>query len=319
LPAGEPAEGTPLTSTDVLLVTGGGKGITAECALAMAQDSGAALGLLGRADPAGDAELAANLSRMDAAGVRYRYVRADVTSAEQVKAAVLAVQADLGPVTAVLHGSGRNQPAALTGLTEDEFTRTLAPKTDGLRAVLAAVDQDRIKLLITFGSIIGRAGLRGEAHYATANDWMTELTVRFQREHPQARALALEWSVWSGAGMGERLGVVEALMREGITPISTENGIAVLRQVLADPSAGPVLVVSGRAAGLPTLTFERPELPLTRFVDRVVTHYPGVELITEAELSAGSDLYLNDHLLDGDLLLPAVLGMEAMAQVAAAL
>src|SRR5262249_43553259 len=106
LPAGEPAEGTPLTSTDVLLVTGGGKGITAECALAMAQDSGAALGLLGRADPAGDAELAANLSRMDAAGVRYRYVRADVTSAEQVKAAVLAVQADLGPVTAVLHGSG---------------------------------------------------------------------------------------------------------------------------------------------------------------------------------------------------------------------
>ena len=38
----------------------------------------------------------------------------------------------------------------------------------------------------------------------------------------------------------------------------------------------------------------------------MVVHYPGVELITEADLSAGSDPYLSDHLLDGDLLFPAV-------------
>ncbi|MFD7659220.1 polyketide synthase dehydratase domain-containing protein, partial [Actinosynnema sp. NPDC059797] len=208
---------------------------------------------------------------------------------------------------------------AQTGLTEEDFRATLAPKVAGLEAVLSAVDADRVKLLITFGSIIGRAGLRGEAHYSTANDWLTELTVRFGREHPAARVLALEWSVWSGAGMGERLGVVEALMRDGITPISTDAGIAVLREVLADPGAGPVLVVSGRAAGLPTLEQERAELPLTRFVDRVVVHYPGVELVTEAELSDRSDPYLGDHLLEGDLLFPAVIGMEAMTQVAAAL
>jgi enediyne polyketide synthase len=310
---------SPLTGQDVLLVTGGGKGITAECALAMAGDSGAKLALLGRADPGHDDELAANLARMRAAGIEYRYQRADVTSSEQVEAAVALMQAELGPVTAVLHGAGRNEPSALANLSEETFRQTLAPKIGGLRTVLSAVDPQRIRLLVTFGSIIGRAGLRGEAHYATANDWMTELTVRFQQEHPQARVLALEWSVWAGAGMGERLGVVEALIREGITPISTDNGIAVLRRVLADPSAGPVLVVSGRAAGLPTLTLEHPELPLHRFVDRVMVHYAGIELITEADLSAGTDPYLDDHLLDGDLLFPAVLGMEAMSQVAGAL
>lgn len=318
-PASSAAPASPLGPGDVLLVTGGGKGITAECALAMAQDSGAALALLGRADPAEDAELAANLERMDAAGIDLRYERADVTSPEQAAAAIGRLSAALGPVTAVLHGAGRNEPTALTGLTEQAFRRTLAPKISGLRAVLDAVDPERIKLLVTFGSIIGRAGLRGEAHYATANDWMTELTLEFGREHPRARVLALEWSVWSGAGMGERLGVVEALMRDGITPISTENGIAVLRRVLADPQAGPVLVVSGRAAGLPTLSLERRELPLRRFTDRVLVHYPGVELVTEVELSAGNDPYLDDHLLEGDLLFPAVIGMEAMAQAAAAL
>lgn len=311
--------GTPLDAGDVLLVTGGAKGITAECALAMAQDSGATLVLVGRADPVADEEVSANLARMTAAGVRHTYERADVTSVGAVRAMVAKVEAEVGPVTAILHGAGRNDPAGIPNLTEDDFTKTLAPKIDGLRALLAAVDQDRIKLLITFGSIIGRAGLRGEAHYSTANDWMTELTVRFGEEHPNARVLALEWSVWSGAGMGERLGVVEALMRDGITPISVDNGIAVLRRVLADPEAGPVLLVSGRSGSLPTLTLPESDLPLDRFVDQVVVHYQGIELITEAELSADADPYLSDHLLEGDLLFPAVLGMEAMTQVAAAL
>jgi len=311
--------GSPLDGTDVLLVTGGGKGITAECALAMAKDSGATLALLGRSDPGTDSELMANLARMEAAQVRFSYHRADVTSVAEVTAAVSAVEAEHGPVTAVLHGAGRNEPGALFSLTDEQFARTVDPKIGGLRAVLAAVDPERIKLLVTFGSIIGRAGLRGEAHYATANDWMTELTVRFGQQHPQARVLALEWSVWSGAGMGERLGVVEALKRDGITPISTEAGIEVLRQVLADPSAGPVLVVCGRTSGLATLPIQRRELPLARFVDRALVHYPGVELITEADLSDGTDPYLADHRLDGDLLFPAVLGMEAMTQVAAAL
>ncbi|AIG78877.1 Hypothetical protein AJAP_30260 [Amycolatopsis japonica] len=312
------AEGTPLGSGDVLLVTGGGKGITAESALALAKDSGAKLALLGRSDPADDAELSENLGRMAAAGITYRYERADVTDGRQVADAIGRVQAEFGPVTAVLHGAGRNEPAALFSLTEESFRKTLAPKIGGLNAVLDAVDQDKIKLLVTFGSIIGRAGLRGEAHYATANDWMTELTVRFGREHPRAKAIALEWSVWSGTGMGEKLGVVSALMRDGITPIPTEEGIEILRQVVGDPAAPSVLVVCGRTAGLATLPVEKRELPLTRFVDRAVVHYPGVELITEADLSAGSDPYLADHLLDGQLLFPAVIGMEAMTQVAKA-
>jgi enediyne polyketide synthase len=310
---------TPLDASDVLLVTGGGKGITAECALVMAKDSGCKLALVGRDEADGDEELTANLARMTAAGIVHQYERADVTDAEQVAAAVARFEADLGTVTAVMHGAGRNVPGALANLTEEDFHLTLAPKVAGLRTVLDAVDEDKVKLLVTFGSIIGRAGLKGEAHYSTANDWMSELTADFQQAHPNARALAMEWSVWSGAGMGEKLGVVEALMRDGITPVTLDNGLGVLRQLLADPSAGPVLTIAGRVGGLPTLPLDTgQELPLTRFVDRVVVHYPNIELITEVELSAGSDPYLSDHELDGDLLFPAVLGMEAMTQVATA-
>lgn len=308
-----------LGTGDVLLVTGGGKGITAECALALAAGTGAGVGLLGRSDPATDPELRANLGRMTAAGVNFRYVSADVTSGDQVKAAVEEIRAALGPVTAVLHGAGRNEPHALADLDEASFRRTLATKITGLENVLTAVDPAALRLLLTFGSIIGRAGLRGEGDYATANDWLTELTRRVQEDYPDCRCLALEWSVWSGAGMGERLGVLESLVREGIEPIPTEDGVAVLKQLLAEPRTPSALVVMGRAGGLPTLTLETGDLPLLRFAERPQAHYPGIELVVDADLSAAGDPYLADHELDGDLLFPAVLGMEAMAQAAAAL
>jgi enediyne polyketide synthase len=308
-----------LDATDVLLVTGGGKGITAECALAMAQDSGAKLAVLGRSDPAGDPELGENLRRIAGAGVEVRYARADVTRPEQVRAAVALLRAELGSVTAVLHGAGRNEPRALTGVDMEAVRETFAPKVDGLRNVLAAVDPGGLKLLVTLGSIIGRSGLRGEAHYATANEWLTELTAQVGRDHPGCRSLCLEWSVWSGVGMGERLSVVESLSRDGITPITPDQGVAVLRRVLADPHAPGSVVVSGRTEGVHTMRHDLPPLPLLRFVERPLVHYPGVELVTEVDLTAGTDLYLGDHLLDGNLLLPAVFGMEAMAQVAAAL
>ncbi|MET8067826.1 SDR family NAD(P)-dependent oxidoreductase, partial [Micromonospora sp. NPDC005313] len=309
-----------LDGSDVLLVTGGAKGITAECALAMAKDSGARLALLGRSDAATDPEISANLARIAEQGVTVRYARADVTDPAQVRAAVDSLTAELGgPVTAVLHGAGRNEPTALTGVNEDMVRRTLAPKVDGLRNVLDAVGGDGLKLLVALGSIIGRAGLRGEAHYSIANEWLDDLVTRYGTDHPDCRTLVLEWSVWSGVGMGERLSVVETLAREGVTAITPDQGLAMLRRLLDDPSVPSTVVISGRTEGIHTVERESPPLPLLRFVDRPLVRYHGVELVVETELNAGTDPYLADHLLDGNLLFPAVLGMEAMAQVTRAL
>ena len=49
----------PLGPGDVLLVSGGGKGITAECALTLATETGAAIALLGRSAPASAAACSA--------------------------------------------------------------------------------------------------------------------------------------------------------------------------------------------------------------------------------------------------------------------
>ncbi len=319
LPMDEGRGEIPIDAGDVLLVTGGGKGIAAECALALGRKTGVKLVLLGRSDPAADQELAANLRRIEGAGSRVMYVRADVTEREEVEMAVRRAEAALGPVTAILHGAGTNTPHLIASLDEALFLQTIRPKVEGFRNVLRSVDQEKLKLLIAFGSIIARTGLPGEADYAVANEWLTMLTERFQADHPRCRCISLEWSVWSGLGMGQRLGRIETLIQEGITPIPPDEGVQRLCE-LAARSLSPVgVVVSGRFGRPPTLELDEKDLPLRRFLELKRVHYPGVELIVEVELGPGTDPYLDDHRFEGQRLFPAVLGLEAMAQVAMAL
>lgn len=309
----------PLTADDVLVVTGGGKGITAECALVLAKESGARLALIGQAQPEDDAELSANLERMAAAGLNFRYISADVTKLEAVRAAIERIEDELGAVTAILHGAGRNVPHLLRDLDEEAFRRTLDVKVWGARHLLAAVNPEKLRLFVTFGSIIARTGLIGEADYGLANEWLTRLTEQWKAAHPNCHCVAVEWSIWSEIGMGARMGRADALARQGITSIQPDQGVAVLRQLLAQPLPAVSVVVMGRFREMPTFKIERPELPFLRFLEQPRVYYPQVELIVDAELSTKTDPYLNDHRLQGERLLPAVLGLEAMAQAAMAL
>ncbi|HKQ38162.1 MAG TPA: SDR family NAD(P)-dependent oxidoreductase, partial [Verrucomicrobiae bacterium] len=314
LPLPDSESAFPVGPSDVVLITGGGKGIAAECALSLGRRTGAELILLGRSKPATDAELAINLSRFAAAGIRHRYLSVDVTDAEQVKKAM----GEAGRITAFIHAAGSNAPQLISALDHAAFQRTLGPKTQGFRNVIAAIDSAELRLLVTFSSIIGRAGLAGEADYAVANEWLTRLTEDFQQAHPHCRCLALEWSVWSGVGMGQRLGRIESLRQQGITPITPEVGVEIFERLLMRSSPVAV-VVTGRFGDLPTLKMDKPELPFRRFLEQPKVFYPGVELVVDWALSADADLYVEDHVLHGERLFPAVMGFEAMAQAAMAL
>lgn len=308
----------PKTRDDVLLVTGGGKGVTAECAIALAKESGARLVLLGRATPEKDPELAANLERLRVAGIAFKYIPADITDATAVRDAVRKAETDFGPVTAILHGAARNEPQLITNLSEQSFRETLSVKVQGARHVLAAIDPEKLRLFVAFGSVIARSGLPGESDYALANEWLTRLVEDWKTTHPSCRCLAVEWSIWSEIGMGARLARKDRLVREGIEPIAPEKGVATLLSLLRQSIEPASVVVMGRYSDLPTFEIERPELPFLRFLEKFKVYYPQVELVTDVDLSQSTDPYLDDHKFQGSRLLPAVIGLEAMAQAAAA-
>jgi enediyne polyketide synthase len=296
----------PLRPGEPCVVTGGTRGIGAECAAGLAAATGARMVLLGRGEPGDDV-----LARVAATGAPVEYHGVDVTD----RAAVAAVLADLrkryGPVRMALHAAGHNVPARIEQLTADHLRDTLAPKVIGLENLLAATEPGELRRLVTFGSVIGRMGLAGEAHYAIANEWLARAA--------GAHVLNIEWSAWSGAGMGERLGVLDGLIRRGLSPIPVPAGVDMLLRLLVTPDLPPTVLVAGRLPSSPALRrHDEHDLGGDRFLESVLARTPGVEVEAEARLSLGTDPYLDDHRIDDVAVLPAVLGLEAMAQAAAA-
>lgn len=308
-------EGTgtvPLRPGDVCLVTGGVTGITARCAEALAEQTGCTLVVLGRS-PAGTPRVSEGMARL---GVTARYVQCDVTDPVQVGRAV-SVARGHGPVRGLLHGAAVNTPRLLDEVTADTLTAAVEPKLAGLRVLLGEFGGD-LTLAVGFSSIIGRCGLAGQAEYCVANELLRAELEAWARDHPSCRTRVLEWSVWSGIGMGERMGVLDSLRGRGVVPIEPAAGARALLAAVADDEAPVTLLVSGRFPPGPTLSFDSVAHEPLRFSADVLVRVPGVETVLEPALSVGSDLYLDDHRVDGVPVLPAVAGLEAMAQAAAA-
>lgn len=308
---------------DVVVVTGGARGIGAECALRLAERTGTRLLLLGRS-PATQDDVCATMKRAGAAGVDAVYQSVDVTEAKEVTAALEKAQERFGhPVTGILHAAGINHPQLFPDVSRSGFRETLAVKIQGLEGLLSAVDPARLKAVIGFGSIIGRLGLAGETHYALANAAQSALLEDYAARNPQIHVAAPEWSVWAGAGMGERLGTLDRLAETGVEALSLGDALDVFEVLATEADDGPqqpaATVVTGRFGPPQTVDLACPPLDLHRFLESVRVHYPGIELVADARIGRGTDPYLVDHEIDGQMVLPGVIILEAMTAAARSL
>ncbi|MFD9891359.1 SDR family NAD(P)-dependent oxidoreductase [Amycolatopsis sp. NPDC059027] len=303
----------PFDKRDVLLVSGGGKGIGYACARALATATGLTLALIGRSRLESDPALRSNVDALRAEGIRVAYQAADVADTEAVALAVDKLTAETGPVTALLHASGVNEPTRFAELDEDDVRKHLAPKVTGLRSLLGALPHEPLRLLVTFGSVIGTHGMAGESHYAFANGLLREEAGQWAQRLRGCRVLNIDWTAWSGTGMADRMGAARALARTGTTPIPVADGTSLFLRLLAAPATPPSVAVHGRL-GMEATT------PVAggRFLQRIRACHPDVEIVADTTLSLRTDSWLADHRVDGLALLPAVVGLEAMAQAASA-
>ncbi len=322
----QPIDYTPRSLTwsasDVILVTGGAKGITAECALALGQETGVKMALVGRAavPAAGDSnsEIAQTLKRLAAQGLTGAYYRCNIADPTEVQQLVDQVTQELGPITGVIHGAGLNQPRRVEQVRPQDAQTEVSPKLLGAYNLLQALASNPPKLFIAFSSIIGVTGMPGNAWYAFANESLSLLLQQYQRQHPQTQVLALAYSVWDEIGMGARLGSVKHLERMGIKAISPREGVSRFLQLFQTAPSTSQVVITARLGGLDTwLPTPLPAPTGLRFIENVQYVEPQVALTVRTHLSLEKDLYVKDHLWRGSYLFPTVFGLCAMAQAVA--
>jgi NAD(P)-dependent dehydrogenase (short-subunit alcohol dehydrogenase family) len=191
------------------IVSGGARGVTAACCVALAKAGMKQVVLLGRSalteEPeacrnavdegalkrallgiaVGKPNLAAiakqakeilaqrevrgNIAAMEAAGCTVRYASVDVTDTTAVRALVADVSAQWGPVRGLVHAAGVLADKRLGDKTLEQFDWVLRTKMDGGTALLEACADQPLEVLCFFSSVAAHSGNAGQSDYAAAN------------------------------------------------------------------------------------------------------------------------------------------------------
>ena len=146
-----------LGADDVVLVTGGAKGIMAEAALALARATQARMVLVGssEASAGGPQAPGRTVDRFREEGLDARYYRCDVTSADALEGLLDAIGKDVGRVTVVVHGASRITPRRSDDVTAEAAADEAAPKALGAVNLCRALARRPPRLLVGITSIIG--------------------------------------------------------------------------------------------------------------------------------------------------------------------
>ncbi|WP_199551432.1 type I polyketide synthase [Streptomyces sp. N35] len=233
------ADGAPLGSGTVL-ITGGTGGLGALLARHLVAKHGVRRLLLTGRRGANAPGAAALRSELTEAGAHVDFAACDVTSRESVADLLAAVSTD-HPLSAVVHCAGVLDDGVLMALTQERVDAVLAPKVRGAWHLHELTRDLDLSAFVLFSSVASVLGLAGQANYAAANAFLNGLAQARRAEGLAGQALC--WGFWAersemSAGLGDK--DLERLLRQGVSPMASQEGLALFDAALA--SAEPELV-----------------------------------------------------------------------------
>ncbi|NRD74801.1 KR domain-containing protein [Shewanella sp. VB17] len=348
-----------LNNTDTILVTGGAKGVTFECALALASRTQSHFILAGRSElksipkwatgkqtselkPAAIAhiistgqkptpkqvdaliwpvqsciEINAALEAFDRVGASAEYISMDVTDTVAITASLCGKGKQ---ITGLIHGAGVLADKHIQDKTLNELARVYGTKVNGLKAVLAALDASKLKLLAMFSSAAGFYGNTGQSDYAMSNDILNKAALQFSVRHPQAKVMSFNWGPWDGGMVSPSLkkmftdrGVYVIPLNAGAelfaTQLLSETGVQLLIGTSmqgANTSESNNTDGANKDSSVKKLnagevqTASRPLMPIT---------------VTRS-LNPHTLVFIQDHCIGGNPVLPTVCAIQWMREVA---
>jgi len=317
-----------LSQGDLVVVSGGARGVTSSVAYSFAKEYQPTMVLLGRStlsdDPypaaigesdirneilkegkikpvelkdriakiLGQREIRTNIDKMTKAGAKVEYRSVDVRDGEQVGKTLSALESQYGPVKGIIHGAGVLADRLIVDKTMDQYDNVANTKLHGLNAIMQRLDKRSLKCLVLFSSSTGRFGRKGQSDYAVANEVMNKLAQFYRTTLPDCRTVAVNWGPWDGGMVTPALKNLFA--QEGIGCINLEAGAEYLLNELAVKSSAEIVVLGST---------------LESKANQIDRKFLTVRLSVE-------DMALKDHVINGKAVVPAALMAEYMCQTA---
>jgi hypothetical protein len=284
-----------------------------------------------------DRELAA-LERSKAALTAIQAVRSsggtafyhslDLTDHASVEKVMKDVAERHGRIDILMHAAGLEISHFLSDKKPVEFDLVFDVKSDGWFNLLSNAGAMPVGAAVVFSSVAGRFGNAGQTDYSAANDLLCKCISNFRSARAGTRGIAIDWTAWSGIGMAAR-GSIPAIMKQaGIDMLRPEAGIPIIRRELTAGTCGEL--VMGQRLGILTEEYD-PQGGLDTSsggpLDAALRQrgimtgevlgmglYSG--LTVETKLDPSKQPFLYDHQISMTPVLPGVMGIEAMAEVA---
>ncbi|WP_158942674.1 SDR family NAD(P)-dependent oxidoreductase, partial [Streptomyces sp. ERV7] len=245
-----------LAEDEVLLVTGGTRGLGLLCARHLVERRGVRRLVLTGKDPLpprhlwSDPEACAPAVRakiravldLEARGVEVRVLALPLDRADEVAAGIEAIETTMGRIAGVIHAAGlvdTENPAFVRKRVEG-IARVVSPKIEGTRNLLAALDAAALRFVVLFSSVSAAVPAlgAGQSDYAMGNAFLDY----FAQAHAHALPItSVQWPSWRETGFGEVKN--QAYTDTGLLSITDREGLDLLDQVLASRYAPVVMPV----------------------------------------------------------------------------
>ncbi len=294
----EPAGFSP-TSEDLIVVTGGAKGISAEICVDLAQRFGCKLALVGRSelshsDPlAVDMEaekervrqqlaergervtpvkvrdamwslksqrtIATNMQRMRKAGSDVEYFSCDVADAASVQQLFEEVRREMGDITGVIHGAGVEESKYLVEKDVAGFDKVFRGKALGGMHLWDAASLSDLDFFVAFSSVAGRFGNEAQTDYSAANETLAALVATINAT-TDVRALTIDWTAWGEVGMAVEGSMQTILEARGVEFLPPEIGAAMVGDAIENGLSGEMMVAGELGEMGGDLVVEAPQI-----------------------------------------------------------
>ncbi len=217
------------------LVTGGLGGLGLVVAGWLVEHGARHVTLVGRSRPNADA--AAAIAAMEAAGATVHVAQADIATAAGVQHALATAAGDGVPLRGVVHTAGVLDDGALGQQTWERFHGVLAPKLIGgllLHEATRLLDLDHFVLFSSASALLGAPGQSG---YSAANNALD--AIAHTRRAAGLPALSINWGAWADAGMASRLDERERkrLSDRGVGALASAAALDVMDRLLGQSRA----------------------------------------------------------------------------------
>ena len=247
----------PFSDSDVLLITGGTRGLGYLCARHFVETHGVKRIVLSgkEALPAKDQwatclaeknidEQILNkitaIQALEKLGAQVQVLSIDLNDEPALDKALQDIRDSLGPVTALIHcaGSASSGNPVFMSKSVESMSAVISPKTTAVDHLMRQLDPASLRFAVFFSSV--SAGIpalaAAQSDYALANSYMDYIALHW---HKQAAVCSIQWPSWSESGMGEAR--TPAYQNSGLLSLSDQQGLAFLDYILMNKS-GPVIM-----------------------------------------------------------------------------